>query len=61
MAKKIGTKAKELALYLEFDFKEISQVKENNSVYTEDDDLAYSILEVTILTFFLFLWKWNWL
>ena len=50
MAKKIGAKANELAFNLDFDSDELAELRKKNSIYTEDVDLAYSVLEVLILS-----------
>ena len=47
IAKIVGPKAKELAFNLDFSFAEINKVKKENAIYSEDVDLAYSVLEVT--------------
>ena len=46
MAKKIGAKANELAFNLDFGSAELAEFRKKNSIYTEEIDLAYTVLEV---------------
>ena len=50
MAKKVGSKANELAFNLSIKRLELEKFKKKNSVYSEDFDLACSVLEVTLFS-----------
>ena len=46
IARKVGPKGIQLARLLNLDHKDIRNVQEENSVYTQDLDFAFSVLEV---------------
>ena len=48
IARKVGPKGIQLARLLNLDNKDIRNVQEENSVYTQDLDVSYSVLEVNI-------------
>ena len=54
IAKKIGSRTNELAFNLDFGSLELAEFKTKNSFYSEEVDIAYSVLEVTnTLIFFI--------
>ena len=54
IAKKIGSRTNELAFNLDFGRLELAEFKKKNSFYSEEVDIAYSVLEVTnTLIFFI--------